>query len=483
MDRGLPDSIGAYLNNVLLRMRRDLMTISEQLLHLSKDVRSNPQSVRTALVDILETDLAVVDRANWFEASILLADALRFLSETNDALVLIDRLLSEHQATDSAHLRAKILHTSGVLRSALDPDASEACLREALYLRQQHDADLMEVSHTLDVLGVVLASQGRFNEAVTCLYKCRDIRASIGNLVWLAAVNLHLGSTHREMQRNEDAIRYYRLAHELYVRTNDTYGAAVAKANEACSLLETARAAEAIVILETLLESPYQERAGFKRFLQSNLACGLSEVGRANDGLDLFIEITGGRDAQRSDHCSLPEIRTMSQLLYLCEHYTEAKQWADAGMARADSAGKPEFAAFLETAARIYSAASLPKKAYKALWQAVEINHDLLKEERSILTLDAKLKDYAVLHGLLRAKFPTLSTNETRACILFYEGHSTKEVATMMSNSVRTVESLRLRASRKMGLSTTKDLAGAIELLSKAPASHALESTARSRNS
>ena len=77
-----------------------LKTVNDQLLSLSKEVRSNPQRVKTTLLEILNTDLAALDRGCWFEASLLFADAQRFLSESSDAITLIDRLLSEHRATD-----------------------------------------------------------------------------------------------------------------------------------------------------------------------------------------------------------------------------------------------------------------------------------------------------------------------------------------------------------------------------------------------
>ena len=444
--------------------------IKEILVGLTEQLRTQPEFVKNSLLDLLHTNVGLIDRINLINIKLLLADAHSKLGETRLAIDTVEDQYSQLLKTDPALLKARILHTNGTLHSSVDPTKAEQFLRHALELRQNHAAPLSDVSHTLDALGVVLSSLGQFNEAVDVLYQCREIRSTLGNLAWLAAANLHLASTLSEMQRYHDCLEYTQQALKLYTQANDQIGVSIANANMACALLEIGKATEAVEIFEALLNSPFFSRPSAKRFIQTNLACALSRVHREQEGLELFITAIGGRDISFSVNCSLAEVRSMTMLLFVCNYIPEALEWVEVGMDIVETnKHKSESVSFLELASEVYAAALLIDKAYQSLQRALELNSVLVQEERRVISLDSKLSANVILYGQLRSVYPTLAASEAQACVFFHEGHSTKDVARIMNCSVRTVDSIRLRASRKMGLPSSRELEAAINNVKNMP--------------
>ncbi len=449
------------------------------LKELASELRSNPASTRDSLLVLLDEHAKRMNRSTRFSAWCMLADAYRYVGQTNEAVALIESALALTHTGDNPKIIAYLTHTLAVLNLQSNPERALALAKDALNIRRNSGGQPADVSHTLNAIGSALMSLGRYSEAFTVWNECREIRAKLGNVLWIASVNQNVGGALYEMRRYDDAITVYRYAEEQYQLVGDVLGRAGVKNGIAMVLMETGRTQEALALLEEAEALIPPGVTGPRTYIRGNVACALYQAGRYQDAHQVLSDVIGGDEATLVNSITLNESRAMMKILYALGRVNDAIEWIQVALPQLDDLGSPPHVVdFLLEASNIYAAIENIPNAYSFLRRAVERNEQLLLEERRVITHNAAQPTREAYETLLRAAFPALSDGEVKACVLFAAGHGTKDVAGILSYSVRSVESIRQRASKKMGLTSSTELEVAVISII-----HPLSSQAQHRNS
>ncbi|MBS1561809.1 MAG: tetratricopeptide repeat protein [Bacteroidetes bacterium] len=437
-------------------MRRHELEIA---LRSVADIRQkDPARAIRELLQILEQ----AERGQYHDiivrAHLDLSDRYRAQNEMPQARAHAEQALAAVESVKDPALVARVQYSMGVVLTYIDPTSSQQHLERALALYRTLGGGSLQVGHTLNALGLLHACRGEFRIAFEYFTDCEEIYRSSGNPVLLGSVNECMGSALLKMHRFEEAFEAFDRARILFDTAADRTGMVTTRICMATALLGSGKNDQAIEVLYEARERDPNVHRDHLRAIDGNIACALEQNGELERALDVLVSVLGSTDPSAAANASLMEIRTMAMLLAALDHVDLARQWIEAGSSKLESAQPRQAAEYLHAHSRIEALLGNTSAAYELLKGATALNEMLVAEERKIIAFDPSSSKRTAQMGQIRAAFPSLGESECMACALFAAGSGTKEVAQIMNLSVRTIESIRFRVTKKLGLRSTREL-------------------------
>ncbi|GAB4430721.1 MAG: BTAD domain-containing putative transcriptional regulator [Anaerolineae bacterium] len=229
--------------------------------------------------------------------------AAAMLGDVSHGKFLLDRAIAAmEQAGGATQLANSLVWRAGVNRLLGNPPQALADVEHSLRLTRGIP-DLMELTAmALRAKGQLLHSDRAVNESISAYEQALDIYRSLGNSEETARVYLETGISYMAVGRYEEARRFYALAEQHFLATQNQVRLADLYNNWGVLHLLTGQSLTAIATLEKALSLARQ--SGYTR-LEAYALCGIGDVfadAAAPDAADTAYSMALQLATQADDH-------------------------------------------------------------------------------------------------------------------------------------------------------------------------------------
>lgn len=327
-------------------------------------------------------------------------------------------------------------------------------------------------AHALEAIATHYKARGAFDEATRALTDALEIFSSLGEKRYAAATHIKLGSVHELQQKSKKALEHYATAatmalsikrHDLHAQALLCKGAILSTGKAPSSSIEIFESVVEIarthsldqLVVETLghLAQAYARAGDHQRAFNALQECAkMKERLYALDRQRAVAEMQSRFDVERAEREG-EVLRIKNAHL---EELMEVRSQELASMAMR-LVGKN---AFLQ---RLRKQISAHTEQHPELRDAVkdvlqEINTDL-RDDNEWVRFEEKFEhlhqDYLTK---LSQAYPKLTPTELKVCAMLKINLSNKEIAGLLSVSLRNVESHRYSIRKKLGLASDVNL-------------------------
>lgn len=314
------------------------------------------------------------------------------------------------------------------------------------------------LASSINLLGCIQFIRGEPAYAFELFADALSIYRTAGNVIGIARVLYNRANALEKMGRDEEAEQEYEVSIRMYHEANSSYGVVLAQCGIALVFANRHEDAKAKELFAKVLKSPDIPEL-LRKSVLTNMALLRSRSGEVFQALQDVQEIFGGVDPLTSDMILVSELMRYGTILSNAGQHDQAMLCLQKAVARSESEAKmQECMLVCEEASRVFEKGGDVKGALHYLRRYVEFREILQREDRRIGDIDARSSRRLIQADILTLEYPSLSQTEANACVLFSEGQSTKDVAIQLHLSVRTVETLRQRATKKFALKSSRDL-------------------------
>ncbi len=390
---------------------------------------------------------------------------LRAAGDGASACELTHSFLQTIDSTDEPYVRWLAYFSTANVHISRDTTFAELNVEKAMKLVRQYGLGPAASTRTTNCMGCVRTDQGRIKEAFQCFSDVlRELREYSDDEV-LGSVLHNQGVLYSHLGRYAEARQQYHEASTVFARLGDRVGVATMEMAIAMVSASPDVGEDSLRMLNELVAKSLELPKGLLKQIYLNRGMVRELLGDPSGGLEDFEQAFSMLNPNNASGAGLLEVAGLARMLAANDRVEDAVRWIEFGRNHLmEHARARHVVDFLVESSRVYTQSGDAGKALEALAMAYERNEALLVEERRSITNDPHVVLRTTHAAALKKKYPALGATEAIACTYFLEGLSAKEVAARMHLSVRTIESIRQRCRKKLGLDSSRSLESVIRL-------------------
>ncbi len=375
----------------------------------------------------------------------------------SDVLTAAREVVSEFGSASATDVVAEAL--LGVSQALIPYGSPESLEYIATLVRlRRSEGEPLHTAAALNCLACTLVDHGRFVEAFQTFDEALSLYRTSGNSVGVGRCLYNRACALESMGRDADAEHEFRVALQMYQAAGYRYGVTLARNGLALLMANSKREEESELLFRLVLQDDAISGL-LRKSVQANLALLRSRRGEVHEALSDFTNAYPGIDVDKPSELLVSELGRYGELLSNAGFHERAIACLHAAVERGAVEGRRlHYLSVLETASQVYERAGLLGDALALLRQHNALRSAMELETARLLHIDTHTSRRLIQADILIQEFPVLARSEASACVLFAEGHSTKNVARELHLAVRSVETIRQRSTKKLGLPSSAGL-------------------------